>query len=1184
MRLKTLEMAGFKSFTGKTSLHFTPGITAIVGPNGCGKSNIVDALRWVMGEQSARHLRGHHMEDVIFNGSDSLPATGMAEVSLIFDNEDGGGPPEYSGFSEIMITRRLFRSGEAEYLINKVVCRLKDIIDLFLGTGVGNKAYSVVEQGRVEEIVNAKPEDRRALIEEAAGTSKYKSRKVAAERKLERTQQNLLRVNDIVREIERQIRSLEQQARKAERYKALREELKEKEIRVAGHQRAGLERQLAEEEKLLTQIDDRLVAALASLHGRESESEAIRLALIDLEKEIARAQEAFYQQKVVIQAEEQKIGFYQKDLVDLEATTQKLHTELAEMGEKERGVSGEIDSLQASRQQFVQLSLFEEAYLGEKERELTELKRRIQALQSELESERQALVEISGQIAHLKNEKTAKEKGRVELQRELAAVQQKEAGSGSALETWQSTEREKKIALDQCAAALAETEKRIHELAQRIGHWERVKNEQEEKLGQLRQKHQDARSRISSLETLQKNYEGYQDGVRAIMLKRREDAAPDGICGLVADVIESPETLEKALTAVLGERIQYIIVQSHDEGLEAIDYLKRESSGRGTFIPREFQKKQQRPLLVSEPEVVGPLLESVSVREGYSEIAEFLIGDVVVVRDLKSGLDLWRRNGFSNTLVTLEGEVIDPMGVVSGGSLQSLDGGVLSQRRSLRELQTVMPQIETDLQEAEAVLAGIKRAAEETESQKVGCGQESRRFELERVRLEHEILEAGREIVRAREGLDLLAEERNELSGALSGLEQSMAELDREVERRSREKSERETSLEAKQTVWARVGNDLTEVEGVVTESRMRSVALVEKKQSANSTLERQVQFRQELLNQIRTRNFEIERAIEKRKELEATIERTRDFLAQEADSLKEKERALDAKRADYRQRSRTLAEIEETVKEIRSGVEETQLEKNRRQLVSSEKKLRHQHLLQTILEKYGVELASFPGGEDLSPAVAEELSLEIEELRHRLDRMGDVNLAAIGEYDDLQSRYQFLVQQKEDLEKSIADLRQTITKLNRTCRLHFRESFDQINEKFEAVFPRLFRGGKARLVLTDENDYLETGVDIVAQPPGKKLQSITLLSGGEKALTAVSLLFAIFLTKPTPFCVLDEVDAPLDDANIDRFNDSVKEMSQSSQFILITHNKRTMQAAELLYGVTMAEPGVSKVVSVKMS
>lgn len=1177
-------MVGFKSFAGKTSLHYTPGITAIVGPNGCGKSNIVDALRWVMGEQSARHLRGHHMEDVIFAGSDSLPATGMAEVSLIFDNADGGGPPEYAGFSEIMITRRLFRSGEAEYLLNKVSCRLKDIIDLFLGTGVGNKAYSIVEQGRVDEIVNAKPEDRRALIEEAAGTSKYKSRKIAAERKLERTHQNLLRVNDIVREIERQIRSLEQQARKAERYKALREELKEKEIRVAGHQSAALASQLAEEERLLAQVGDRVVAALASLHGRESESETIRVELIDLEKEIAQAQESFYQQKVVIQAEEQKIGFYRKDLADLEITTAKLQAELAEMDEKERGLSGEIDALHASQQQFVQLSLFEEAYLGEKDRELTEIKRRIQALQSELERERQALIELSSRIAHLRNEKGATEKRRLEIQKELSSVEQKQANSTSALESWQSTEREKQAALDRCAAGLAEAQKTIVELTRRIGHWERVKDEQEEKLGELKLKHQETKSRISSLETLQKNYEGYQDGVRAIMLKRRENAALDGICGLVADVIESSETLEKALTAVLGERIQYIIVQSHDEGLEAIDYLKRESSGRGTFIPREFHKKQQRPLLVSEPEVVGPLLERVSVREGYSEIAEFLIGDVVVVRDLKSGLDLWRRNGFSNTLVTLEGEVIDPMGVVSGGSLQSLDGGVLSQKRSLRELQASMPQIEADLQEADAVLAGIKKAAEETEAQKVGRTEESRRLDLDRVRLEHEILEAGREIVRAREALDLLAEERNDLLGASSKLEQTLEDLDREIERRLRERSEGEVSLEGKQAVWAQMGSDLTEVEKVVTESRMRSVALGEKKQSANSTLERQILSRQELLNQIRARHLEIERAVEKRTELDGTIERTREFLAREADSLKEKEQALEAKRTDYRQRSRALAEIEETLKEIRSGVEEAQLEKNRLQLVSSENKIRYQHLLQTIMEKYGVDLAGLPAREDLSPAAAEDLAGEIEELRHRLDRMGDVNLAAIGEYDDLQSRYQFLSQQKEDLEKSIADLRQTIAKLNRTCRLHFRESFDQINEKFEAVFPRLFRGGKARLVLTDENDYLETGVDIVAQPPGKKLQSITLLSGGEKALTAVSLLFAIFLTKPTPFCVLDEVDAPLDDANIDRFNESVKEMSESSQFILITHNKRTMQAAELLYGVTMAEPGVSGVVSVKMS
>lgn len=1184
MRLKGLEMVGFKSFTERTALQFTPDITAIVGPNGCGKSNIVDALRWVMGEQSARHLRGHLMEDVIFNGSERLAPTGMAEVSLVLDNEDGRGPAEYGSFSEIMVTRRLFRSGESEYAINKVPCRLKDIIEFFLGTGVGNKAYSIVEQGRVDEMVNAKPEERRSLIEEAAGTSKYKSRKLVAERKLERTQQNLLRVNDIVREIERQIRSMELQAKKAERYRALKKELQEKDLTWATLQRKGLEGEISRREGKLKAEEDRLVQLSASLHSKEAESEGIRLALLEAEREIALQQEAVYQRKVQIQGEEQRIDFYKKDQAGLHDAEKKTRSELLEMQEKLRTLCGEIEELKKAKEHFVQLSLFEGAYLREKEKELEKIKLQIRNLQSELEREKEILIDAVNQISHLKNDLLANEKRREEIERELVRSRKGESETVQSLDSWREKRQEKKAALERSLERAREIERETGEATDRIQEWAEVKEEQEGKIEALKERVQETRSRLFSLEALQKNYEGYQQGVRAIMLKRQRDAAFEGVYGLVAEVIEAPETYEKALTAVLGDRLQYIIVQGHKEGVEAIEYLKRESSGRGSFVPRQLSRRERRPLPLTEPEVIAPLLEMVSVKEGYREIAEYLLSDVAVVRNLQSGLDLWNRNGFVSTLVTPEGEVIDPIGVVTGGSVESLEGNLLSQRRRMKELEALVSELEAGLQSEEKEIGDLREQMDRTETRRSVLIEEGHRLALERIRSEHDLLQADREVGLLEETLRMLAQEQKDLSTTLRSSGEAIQECQTDIDGRLRERREREKSLAEKQERLSQLEKDSERLETEATESRIRGAALGERKENTDLNLENRKRLQQELSAQIQSRESEIAEMNQKRDQLDKAVRLAERSLDEGRKALAELEERLERERQKYREISRRLTEMEEAIKELRPLGEASQEEKSQLQILLSEKRLNLQHLLESIREKYDLDLKEL-NIEGLEAGLSEEdLLAEIEEIRGRLERMGEVNLAAIGEFEELNSRYQFLNQQKQDLEKSMADLQRTIVKLNRICRLRFKESFEEINQRFEEIFPRLFRGGKARLVLTAENDYLETGVDIVAQPPGKKLQSITLLSGGEKALTAVSLLFAIFLTKPSPFCFLDEVDAPLDDANIDRFNEMIKEMSQASQFILITHNKRTMQATEVLYGITMAEPGVSKVVSVRMS
>ena len=1184
MRLKSLEMVGFKSFSNRTSLQFTPGITAIVGPNGCGKSNIVDALRWVMGEQSARHLRGHLMEDVIFNGSETLAPTGMGEVSLVFDNEDGRGPTEYNSFSEIMVTRRLFRSGESEYSINKIPCRLKDIVELFLGTGVGNKAYSIVEQGKVDELVNAKPEDRRSIIEEASGTSKYKSRKLVAERKLERTRQNLLRVNDIVREIERQIRSMELQAKKAERYRSLKKELEEKDITCATLQQKGLEKEIFEDEAKLKGVEDSLTGLLSTLHSKEAQSEEIRLSLLEADREIALQQETVYQRKVQIQGEEQRIDFYQKDKIAIEDAERKTRAELLQMEEKLGILSLEIEELQKDKENFVQLSLFEETNLQAREGELEKIKLQIQSLQSELEREKEALIGTVNQVSQLKNDLLAGEKRRGEIERELLRNQKEKSEVVLSLESWQEKRTGKKEILERSEDRAQELEKEINGVSGAIQEWSQAREEQESKIGELKERLQENRSLLISLEDLQKNYEGYQEGVRAIMLKRQREAAFDGIQGLVADVIEAPEDCEKALTAVLGDRLQYVIVKGHEEGLEAIEFLKRESSGRGSFIPRKVMRRERLPLPLTEPEVVAPLLEMVSVKDDYKEIADYLLADVVVVRDLKSGLALWGRNGFISTLVTLEGEVIDPMGVVTGGSEVSLEGGLLSQRRRMKELEGLLLELGAELQSGEEEIKIIKERIKQAETRKSGWVEEGHRLELEGVRIEHDFLQAEREVERLEETLQVSAKEHGDLSANLQSLEEAVKESRMGIEERIREKVEREKALIEKGDLLAQLEKGSERLEVEVMESRVRGAALGEKKENTLQNLENRLKLQQEISELIQSRNSELSEMDQKRDRLDEEIRLAEESLEGGKTALSDLEGRLEKERLKYRDISSQLTEMEEEIKELRPLGEASQEEKNQLQLLLSERRLNLQHLFDSIREKYDQDLkeVSIEGlNEELSQ---EDLLREIEELRSRLERMGEVNMAAIGEFEELNSRYQFLSRQKEDLEKSMADLQRTITKLNRICRVRFKESFEEINQRFEEIFPRLFRGGKARLILTDENDYLETGVEIIAQPPGKKLQSITLLSGGEKALTAVSLLFAIFLTKPSPFSFLDEVDAPLDDANIDRFNEIIKEMSQTSQFVLITHNKITMQAAEVLYGITMAEPGVSKVVSVKMS
>ena len=1184
MRLKALEISGFKSFADKTVLNFTSDITAIVGPNGCGKSNVVDALRWAMGEQSARYLRGQTMEDVIFSGSEQLAPIGMAEVTALLDNSDHTAAADYRAFSEIAVTRRIFRSGESEYSINRMPCRLRDVVELFAGTGIGNKSYSIIGQGRVEELVNAKAEDRRRIIEEAAGTSGFKRRRQAAERKMEQTRQNLLRVNDILREVERQLHRIELQAKKAERYRNLQEQLKERELRWAAVRKQGLEREIAALGAQADAVEDRITSLTATIRAREAEGEQSRTARLVLDGEIASLQEGLYELRAEVKGEDRRIEFLEREEGELREAAEGLEANVLDTGGRLAKVCADIAELDKASEEFTRLSALEAERVERAELDAAGLRERMKELHTEVEREKDLLVDRMGVHSQLTNARQAHEELLQRLKAELAQKQGERDAVEQELESLGGQRSRVSGELEGCRARAAELGESLRQAEVDLEDARSARDGHEEALAGVKEELHEARSILRSLETLQRNFEGYQEGVRAVMLKHESNGASDGVCGVVADFIEAPEEIEKALTAVLGERLQYVIVQGHEEGVEAVEYLKRESAGRGGFIPRRFERRNGAvPAMASGPDVIAPLLGLVEVKDGYRDVADYLLGDVAVVKDLEAGLGVWRANGFSHSLVTLDGEVIDPMGVVTGGSAESLEGNPISRRRKVKELKQQVVEREERVRFQEGRVDESRCESHRVESERERLTHEVRDLAVTTVRLEQELLRTDRDVARCRQDLETIDQELSNVSGEVDGLNEALSASDAAIAESVHEREALDVRLRELQRTRHESEESLQAADARLSEFRVREAEAKEKAGSIRSNLENKVDLRETLTAQLGERKARIAEMGRKALEMGAAREQSKSRVETLRGRLEELEEEVAARQEDYHRLSARLREVEEAVHLIRPDIEARQEDKQRLQLSKSKKSMELGYMGDDVREKYGVELAEVPAATDEESSLAGGLQEEVAELRGRLQRMGEVNLAAIGEFEELTERSRFLTAQREDLERSMALLQQTITKLNRICRLRFQQSFEEIDREFQAIFPRLFDGGKASLTLTDKNDYLETGVDIVAQPPGKKLQSVSLLSGGEKALTAVSLLFAIFMTKPSPFCFLDEVDAPLDDVNLERFIDVVKDMTRLSQFMIITHNKKTMLAADVLYGVTMEDPGVSKIVSVEM-
>ncbi len=1179
MKLKKLDIIGFKSFIDKVTLAFPDGITAIVGPNGSGKSNLMDAIKWALGEQSAKTLRGKSMEDIIFNGSREKKPLGMAEVTLTFGNIDGNLPHSFSHYHEITIRRRIYRSGESEYFLNKTPCRLKDITDLFMGTGVGSKAYSMIAQGQIGDLVTARPIDRRSIIEEAAGITKYKAKKIESQRKMEATQTNLLRIGDIVGEVKRQMDSLSQQARKAEDYKVLKSDVKRLELVAAARQFVSLSETLDKTGRVLAEKEKEEMRVSTRFSVLESTIEQEKAASLEKEESFSDIQKKFYANETEIKTLEQKIDHLKERIAltgnqnniftrDIDELTRFIEENTIRLSQTDQQIA-ECERDSASHRQ--QIEIIENKIAG-----LTEV---IDNLTAQWESIRENQMAEASQIARVHNtiSSTGKwiERSLQDIEKkekELSSITEEKTRLAAALSEIQSEKQQKEHERDRKTEALSRVQEGV----------QRHKDQEARLTGEHRRAEESltkATLRVNSLAEMEKNFEGLAEGTKSVMTGDRQ-----GVLGIFADFIESDERHEKAIEGYLGEAVSAVVVRGPKDAKSHIDRLKGSGSGRAVFIPLGSVKRNPGHDAVSADGVMGSLGDFVTIKGSDSAILKTLLAGAYLTSDLGQAIDLWESRRPNAALVTLEGEVLTPEGLIFGGGSRQQQFSLLRNKREKKALSDELEVIRKDLAQRDGELQKVRSA--------LSAGQkEEKEIETELTSLKIRI-----------EKLDGEISSRQRDGERLSTAHQSVAaEIEREGAEIVRLNHEIEESMTALSEAEKNEGQLKTTADGAkwTLAQRQQEMRLLEDQETEVKLSAQTAQdAKLHLISSVEEFNKQIARARKdqenKRKAVEDGMGEIEDYTRRIGETEKdlfsaiEQSRLIEDGMRDARAQMDAAVgkqhDLDEEKKQLTKGLNSIREEIQHDRDAVKEIAFEQENLATRILERHQEDLRKVHAGYLSEEITNEELTTKLEAAHKRIERFGEVNLMAISEYNSLSERYEFLKTQQSDLVISLESLTDTIKRIDRKSKERFMTAFEEINKKFQDVFARLLPGGRARLTLTDESDPLESGIDVLAQPVGKRLSSITLLSGGEKALTAIALIFAVFMVKPTPFCMMDEMDAPLDDINTERIIDLLKEISQSSQVILITHNKKTMEMADTLYGLTMEEPGVSKTVSVKLT
>ncbi|MDN4066802.1 chromosome segregation protein SMC [Paenibacillus sp. FSL R5-0407] len=1181
MFLKRIELAGFKSFADKTEMEFVRGITAVVGPNGSGKSNISDGIRWVLGEQSAKSLRGGKMEDIIFAGSDARKAVNYGEVSLTLDNTDHALPLD---FSEVTVTRRVHRSGDSEYLINKQSCRLKDITELFMDTGIGKEAYSIIGQGRIEEILSTRSEDRRGIFEEASGIVKYKSRKRDARRKLDDTEQNLLRIHDLVSELEDQIGPLKEQSDKAHKYKELREQLKNKEISLYVHQIEQIHETWSEANSRLTKLQEEQTALSTIVSAHDAKLESDRLALRQVEDQIEVLQGQLLEYSESFEKSEGFGEVLKERAKNLTQNRDQLRQSLAVSEERYAQRAAELDGLATK--------------FAAAEQQLTELRTELSAEEAKLigvtggisqaqeEGLKGQLLEIMNLMAQARGEIRSADQQKESVQRRMTRSEEEGAKWRDELDRLKGKKSELERVLEQLGKEIADLRGKYISESERYQSMQRLAEESQNGIRKWEQKREGLVSRRDTMKEMEEDFDGFALGVKEV-LKASRKSALSGVHGAVAELIRVPEKLEIAVETALGAAMQHIVMENESVSRQAIAFLKQRQLGRATFLPLDVIRPRQisaadKRQMEDADGFVGIGAELVGFEPRYADIVGSLLGNVVFASDLERANKMAARCQYRFRIVTLEGDVVNAGGSMTGGSQHRKNSNLLGRKRQL-------DQLAGDIKESEDMLDKLRKGLKDVREQ-----MEAAELELDRLReagdnkrteeqsIAGDLKQVDHEWRHVSEQFQLYGQEKGHYLKELEDLDKNKADAEAKLAELEKEEQTVQQSIQAAE--FARKANESAkeELQDLLTGLKVREGKLDQEGFSLREQL-RRAEEDCGILKQELDQNRSILQSIEsdlKQNERQSVTQR------QDLNDFKlKKERAgeqLELERASRSVLVKKLEEGESETKEQRLGLKTVEEQLRQTEIQANRLDVELDNILRKLGDDYEL---SYERAKMLYtvPEDVPQTQADVKELKRQITVLGEVNLGAIEEYQRVGERYQFLSEQKNDLVEAKTTLYQVIKEMDDEMSKRFKTTFDAIRREFVIVFSKLFGGGRADLILIDPENLLETGIDVVAQPPGKKLQNLQLLSGGERALTAMALLFAILQVKPVPFCVLDEVEAALDEANVVRFAQYLREFSEQTQFIVVTHRKGTMEEADVLYGVTMEEGGVSKLVSVKL-
>ncbi len=1180
MRLEKIVLDGFKSFADKTELLFDSPITAIVGPNGCGKSNIVDAVKWVLGEQSVKSLRSDHMADVIFSGSSSRKALGTAEASLFISNTTGQLPIEAS---EVQISRRIYKSGESEYRINNKICRLKDIRELFMDTGIGVKAYSIIEQGQVEQLVTASKTDRRNIFEEAAGISKYKAHKKEALRKLERCEQNLLRLADILNEVGKQLRSIKHQAGKARSYLKYTERLKELQLNYSLVEYHRIHTESIEKHKQTGIIEEQFASVSAQTSKKDAELSELGHKIIETENEVNRADNTLVTVESKIEQHLQRIEFLRTRVTELQEREQSSQQRTEKLQEQRKALESDL-SRYREEQTECEEKLQQKSVKTEKlQKTIEKLNTECAELEAELDDEKSGIIDIVRLTAQLHNELQSISLYRDNLSHQKSRLTDRAESSEAELEKLLTEKAQYKSRLADIEKVLDELEKNLDSKRKEAEKNEAQKTTEQKHLANNKESRSALSSELAVLNDMEQRLEGLKAGVKNILEKSKE---PNGdrynyVEGILADIISADIEYAGAVEAALEGKTDTLVVNNIKSLFSDAQTIKK-LAGRANFVSAESAEPFVDKTDFSKYDCVkGRLIEFVNYESKYAPLVWKLLGKTIVVDTIESAVELSAKIDGSYSYVTLAGEFLGSDGTLRLGPLGK-SSGLISRRSRLRQLQEAIGNIDDEIGSLEKQLAIYNQTSEHLAKVRKELRTAIYEANTEKMQFASKLSVIEQNIDRLRNEKPLITSEIDQLEEQISRTVQKEYDSKQKLEELEAVNNERSAHIKELETAYTEQKSQLKSVTEELTNLRIGLGQTAEQNKALKQTISNIQNQLEQNISAARTAQQEIQSCAGDCKKAANEI---LNYESKLTELYVDKEAGQQNSRELHERVQRLLDEQKQTehlIRQLRAEQDQIEQRISELKIELGQLEVKEQNLIERVQDELQIDLVgSYENYED-SEIDWETVRQEITDLRGRIERLGNVNIDAIEQQDSLEKRYDFLSSQVEDLNKSKAHLQQLITRLNRQSRERFQDTFARIRENFQQIFRKLFGGGKADVILEDSEDILEAGIEIIAQPPGKEAMSISLLSGGEKSLAAIALLFAVFETKPSPFCFLDEVDAALDEANNERFNLIIKEFQKNSQFIIITHAKRTMSIADVLYGITMQKRGISEKISVR--